>query len=184
MENLISFEEFKTRIDNGERTKSVIDIKDNVSHEDKMSIISSMKENCIEEIEGSNLKRINYLSKDILYTILLIKHLTNLDLDSVENKLELYDYLSDNYIIDDIKIVIKGLCKLEYIIDEELEQEIKINNSFEKTIKTILDDLMKKIPSADELSKLVDKVKSEVENFDSSKLNKINDLVNLTKGKN
>lgn len=192
MENKITFNDFKTGIEEGFKLQDIVRVKRGLTYAERLSFIDDMLSACIINLDNSNMKKIDYINKDLIFTILFIRYYTNIDLSEVESLYEVYDYLTNNNksnitILNLLKCLNNytnlDLCDLESCIDEVLEQEIKVNNSIENVIKTLLGELINKIPNESQLTNLFSTLKDSVGSFDSDKLSSIGKLLDVSKGK-
>ena len=132
-----------------------VEIKSYLSTIEKKVIIDNIINGSVETDDNSIIK-INFFNKKLISDISLITNYTNL-IFSDDNSIEDYDFLTQykilNYIIENI-----DNDELDFIynmVEDELEQQIKIGNSLESVIVNGLNKLIDKIPDEKSMNKLI-----------------------------
>lgn len=152
------------------------------------NIISSAK-----EIDDNGMTRINYTNLELFFDIHLTETISNYGFYP-ETMIEEYDYMVEHGIFELIynefsKHEINNIRKLVY---KEIEQELKVSNSIEGIINSHLyllqdkiDTLISKIPDfkEDTVNKWVKSLSKTLKQFDPSKTEMVQSILDLNKSK-
>jgi len=132
-----------------------VEIKSYLSTIEKKVIIDNIINGSIETDDNSIIK-INFFNKKLITDISLVTNYTNL-IFSDDNSIEDYDFLSQYKILH---YIIKNIDndELDFIynmIEDELDQQIKIVNSLESVLANGINKLIDKIPDEKSMNKLI-----------------------------
>jgi len=132
-----------------------VEIKSYLSTIEKKVIIDNIINGSIETDDNSIIK-INFFNKKLITDISLVTNYTNL-IFSDDNSIEDYDFLSQYKILH---YIIKNIMydELDFIynmIEDELDQQIKIVNSLESVLANGINKLIDKIPDEKSMNKLI-----------------------------
>ncbi|HSH53011.1 MAG TPA: hypothetical protein VK982_14895 [Bacteroidales bacterium] len=159
-----------------------IEIKQYLPIEEKIILASTIYKSCVDD-EGEILA-MNETTRDILTTYLITQYYTNLTLP--QNYLEGYDLLVSTGLYDVIEeSIIDEVNRVEEIVDNMAMKEIveyEQKNRLRYVVKETLNELIEKIPTADEAKKFVEETSKEIENFEPEKLQFIQDFLKANSG--
>ena len=154
-----------------------VEIKSYLSTIEKKIIVDNIINGCIEMDENSIMK-VNFFNKKLISDISLITNYTNL-IFSDDNSIDDYDFLSQykilNHIIEHIDS--DELDFIEYMVENELEQQIKIGNSLESVIAKGLNKLIEKIPDEKSMNKLINNIPKVLNKVNPENLNILKDFM-------
>jgi len=169
--------ELKEQIETGKIIDELIEIKQYLPIVEKHLIATKIIDSSI--IENKNgLSQIDFFYKKITTDVSLIMNYSNLEFsDELIND---YDYLSENGFI---KKIIDKIPKTEvYFIDElvenELDQMIKIENSLENILANKLQVLIDKIPDQKSIKKILNDIPKSVNKIKPENLEIIKGILN------
>ena len=154
-----------------------VEIKSYLSTIEKKIIVDNIINGCIEMDENSIMK-VNFFNKKLISDISLVTNYTNL-IFSDDNSIEDYDFLSQYKILNHI---IKHIDsdELDFIynmVEDELEQQIKIGNSLESVIVNGLNKLIDKIPDEKSMNKLINNIPKVLNKVNPENLNILKDFM-------
>jgi len=139
-----------------------VEIKLYLSTIEKRIIVDNIINGCIE-IDENSIMKVNFFNKKLISDISLVTNYTNL-IFSDDNSIEDYDFLSQYKILNHI---IKHIDsdELDFIynmVEDELEQQIKIGNSLESVLSKGLNKLVEKIPDEKSMNKLINNLPKSI----------------------
>ena len=139
-----------------------VEIKLYLSTIEKRIIVDNIINGCIE-IDENSIMKVNFFNKKLISDISLVTNYTNL-IFSDDNSIEDYDFLSQYKILNHI---IKHIDsdELDFIynmVEDELEQQIKIGNSLESVLSKGLNKLIEKIPDEKSMNKLINNLPKSI----------------------
>ena len=154
-----------------------VEIKLYLSTIEKRIIVDNIINGCIE-IDENSIMKVNFFNKKLISDISLITNYTNL-IFSDDNSIEDYDFLSQYKILNHIikHIDSDELDFIEYMVENELEQQIKIGNSLESVIAKGLNKLIEKIPDEKSMNKLINNIPKVLNKVNPENLNILKDFM-------
>ena len=159
-----------------------IEVKQYLPIEDKIILATTIYKSSTNDEDG--LLAVNENTRDVLTTYLITQYYTNLTLP--QDYLEGYDILISTGLYDAIKEnIIDEVNRVEEIVDNMIMKglvEYEQENRLMYVVKEILNELVNKIPTADEAKKFVEEASKEIENFDPDKLQFIKDFLVANSG--
>jgi len=160
-----------------------LEIKPYLPVAEKKLIADSIINSCIE-IDENSIMKIDYFNKIIISNMSFIINYTNLEFS--EDSIEDYDFLCKYKILDYIinSIDIDELNFINKLVEDELEQMIKIENSIEGIIAKGLNKLIEKIPDEKKIKSLSKNLIKDLNKLDMSKFSELKDVFNTVKGEN
>ncbi len=162
--------ELKTKIEEGNSIQDLIEVKQYLSTIEKQLIGSKIIDSCIVVDDESNLYKIDYFYKKLTSDVSFLVNYTNLEFS--ENLIEDYDYLAENVGIEWILNQIP-ISEVEFILDLvdcELAQIVKLNNSIEGILANKLDKLIDKLPTDKQIKSLSKSLVKDVNKLDWDKV--------------
>lgn len=159
-----------------------IEVKQYLPIEDKIILATTIYKSSTNDEDG--LLAVNENTRDVLTTYLITQYYTNLTLP--QDYLEGYDILISTGLYDAIKEnIIDEVNRVEEIVDNMVMKglvEYEQKNRLMYVVREILNELVNKIPTADEAKKFVEEASKEIENFDPDKLQFIKDFLVANSG--
>lgn len=150
LENKITFEEIKSKLDAGEtlETCGIVTLP-YLPISSKRLICENIVENCIEEIDG--MKVADPIKKDIAISLSLVQFYSNIDGDLDDlTQYGIIDYL--------IKKVSKDYWYICDMVEIMIENELNIHNSLVGMLNRNIQLAISKIPNEKEMSKILNKI--------------------------
>lgn len=137
---------------------------------DKISFVSLIYNSAINDDEYGVLNR---NSLDISFKIKFIETYTDIKLP--ENIIDAYNLLMSTGLFDVVydNLPLKEQVELSLILENYIEEKQEIyerENSIGNIVKTTIEELLEKMPSGEELQKLIGELGKEVKNFDPDKM--------------
>lgn len=134
-------------------------------------------DDCIKEKDG--MYYVDYISKEISFVIAMVQRYTNIEFDDVEIHNTLYDFCITSGIWN---IVLNGiptdeLYMVKNLLDNTLEQELKIKNSIEGILNRNLQAFIEKIPNEKSIKKLIAEIPKQINKIKPEQLGLIKDMV-------
>ena len=139
-------QEIKEQIEAGKFVDDLLEVKQYLSIIEKNLIVNKIIDSCIVLDEINGLSKIDYFYKKLTSDVSLLVNYTNIEFS--ENLIEDYDYLCENVGIERILNQIP-ITEVEFILDLvdcELTQIVKLNNSIEGILANRLQALINKVP--------------------------------------
>lgn len=155
-------QEIKEQIETGKPVDDLLEVKQYLSIIEKNLIVNKIIDSCIVLDEINGLSKIDYFYKKLTTDILLLVNYTNIEFS--ENLIEDYDYLCENVGIERILNQIP-ITEVEFILDLvdcELAQIVKLNNSIEGILASKLDKLIEKIPDQKGIKKIMNDIPKQI----------------------
>ena len=154
-----------------------VEIKLYLSTIEKRIIVDNIINGCIE-IDENSIMKVNFFNKKLINDISLITNYTNL-IFSDDNSIDDYDFLTQYKILH---YIIKNIDsdELDFIynmVEDELEQQIKIGNSLENIIAKGLNKLIDKIPDEKSMNKLINNIPKVLNKVNPENLNILKDFM-------
>jgi len=161
-----------------------VEIKLYLSTIEKRIIVDNIINGCIE-IDENSIMKVNFFNKKLISDISLITNYTNL-IFSDDNSIEDYDFLSQYKILNHIikHIDSDELDFIEYMVENELEQQIKIGNSLESVIAKGLNKLIEKIPDEKSMNKLINNLPKSINKIKPENLAVLKGIFNQQNNQN
>ena len=148
----------------------------------KIELATAIYKSCVNTDDG--LLITSETSRDIATVYLLTQYYTNLTLP--QDVLEGYNLLISTGIYEIIKEnIIDEVNRVEELVDNiKMEELIKYEqeNTIMYVIKNMLNELISKVPTADEAKKLIEEASKEIENFDPEKMKFVKDFLTINSG--
>ncbi|MCE5220070.1 MAG: hypothetical protein LLF98_02080 [Clostridium sp.] len=170
--------ELKTKIEEGKSIQDLIEVKQYLSIIEKQLIANKIIDSCIVIDDESNLYKIDYFYKKFTSDVSFLVNYTNLEFS--ENLIEDYDYLAENVGIEWILNQIP-ISEVEFIldlVDFELAQIVKLNNSIEGILANKLDKLIDKLPTDKQIKSLSKSLVKDVNKLDVNKIAELKGMFN------
>lgn len=159
-----------------------IEVKQYLPIEKKLELAYTIYNSCVNTDNG--LLVVNENSMDIIKAYFITQYYTNLTLP--KDYFEGVDLLVSLGIYEVIKENIEDeIDRIEYIIANIKMQELvkyEQENSIQYIIKDVLNQLIEKIPTADEAKKFVEEASKKIENFNPDKLKFVKDFMDKNNG--
>ena len=162
--------EIKEKIEAGKSVDDLLEVKQYLSIIEKNLIVNKIIDSCIVLDEINGLSKIDYFYKKLTTDVSLLVNYTNVEFS--ENLIEDYDYLCENVGIERILSQIP-ITEIEFILDLvdcELAQIIKLNNSIEGILANKLDKLIDKLPTDKQIKSLSKSLVKDVNKLDWDKV--------------
>jgi len=162
--------EIKEQIEAGKSVDDLLEVKQYLSIIEKNLIVNKIIDSCIVLDEINGLSKIDYFYKKLTTDVSLLVNYTNVEFS--ENLIEDYDYLCENVGIERILSQIP-ITEIEFILDLvdcELAQIIKLNNSIEGILASKLDKLIDKLPTDKQIKSLSKSLVKDVNKLDWDKV--------------
>ena len=147
----------------------------------KHILINTILESCIIEKDGIN--RIDFSILEMMKQYLIVNNYTNLDL--TENEiLDSFDELLLKGIIEYVlnNIPSNELDFYDKILNQEINQIIKLDNSIESIVAKVLNQLLIKLPDEKGMNKLIKDLPKQLNKINSEKLKYITQAIGWNKG--
>ncbi len=155
-------QEIKEKIEVGKSVDDLLEVKQYLSIIEKNLLVNKIIDSCITIDEINGLSKIDYFYKKLTSDVSLLVNYTNIEFS--ENLIEDYDYLCENVGIERILNQIP-ITEVEFILDLvdcELTQIIKLNNSIEGILASKLDKLIEKIPDQKGIKKIMNDIPKQI----------------------
>ena len=161
-----------------------VEIKSYLSTIEKKVIIDNIL-NGIAEIDENSIMKVNYFNKKLISDISMITNYTNL-IFSDDNSIEDYDFLTQYKILH---YIIKNIDndELDFIynmVEDELEQMIRIGNSLESVLAKGLNKLIEKIPDEKSMNKLISNLPKSINKIKPENLAVLKGIFNQQNNQN
>lgn len=152
-----------------------IEFKKYLSLVEKQLLANKIIDSCIIT-DDVGLNRIDYFYKYLTTQVSLIINYTSLEF--TENLIEDFDCLAENGLLEDIIKQIPG-SEIEVIMDiveDELYQMVKLNNSVESILAKNLQQLIDKLPTDKQLKSLSKTLVKDINKLDWNKVPMLRDM--------
>ena len=163
-------QEIKEQIEAGKTVDDLLKVKQYLSIIEKNLIVNKVIDSCITIDENNGLSKIDYFYKKLTSDVSLLVNYTNIEFS--ENLIEDYDYLCEfiglEWIIDKISPI--EVYIIQELVDEELDQIIKLNNSIEGILASKLDKVIERLPNSKELKSLSKSIIKDINKLDQNKI--------------
>jgi len=169
--------EIKEQIEAGKSVDDLLEVKQYLSIIEKNLIVNKIIDSCIVLDEINGLSKIDYFYKKLTSDVSLLVNYTNVEFS--ENLIEDYDYLCDKVGIERILNQIP-ITEIEFILDLvdcELTQIIKLNNSIEGILASKLDKVVSAIPSEKSIKKIMNDIPKQINKIKPDQLSIIKDMI-------
>lgn len=158
-----------------------------------------VKENMINKIkavsftEENGITKIDFITKELFTVLIIFLEYTNKNINlyvknendeevlDVKLAFELYDYIVSEGIFDDLVNKINDISSLFNMLNQEIEQELKIKNSIEGILAKTLNraiDVLEKNTNPKEMKKIL----TQLNKTDLSKLPMLQKIVDVVQG--
>jgi hypothetical protein len=167
-------------LENAINNKELIIICKYIPFNYKQIIVDDVKKSCIIKEDG--ITKIDYGLQTLVTEYLMVLQYTNIDLPE-SNFVDTYDLLKSNGIVSEVmySMPIDEFNMLIDMINDEIDQEIKLANQLEIIVSKFLNDLISKLPETKSIEKWVKQLVGSVKNFDASKYEKLQELLTYSK---
>lgn len=159
----ITISELKSKLESGFPINKILGIKKYISIAWKQILIENII-SASKEYDENGLARINHCNLELFKAFHIIQAYTNFTFtDEIVNE---YDFLAENEIIDSIYNFINysnEMDLIENLLDREIEQTLKIENSLEGIVAKNLNELQYKIE--DVIAKIPDISESKIDQW-------------------
>lgn len=175
-------QEIKEQIEAGKSVDDLLEVKQYLSIIEKNLIVNKIIDSCIVLDEINGLSKIDYFYKKLTTDVSLLVNYTNVEFS--ENLIEDYDYLCENVGIERILSQIP-ITEIEFILDLvdcELTQIIKLNNSIEGILANRLQALINKVPDEKGIKKLMTEAQKQINKIKPENLEILKGLVGQGEG--
>ena len=158
-----------------------IEFKKYLSLVEKQLLANKIIDSCIIT-DDVGLNRIDYFYKYLTTQVSLIINYTSLEF--TENLIEDFDCLAENGLLEDIldQIPINEVEFILDLVDFELAQIVKLNNSIEGILASKLDKLIEKLPTDKQIKSLSKSLVKDINKLDWDKLPMLKDMWNVANG--
>jgi hypothetical protein len=180
---LLTIEQIRKQ--NYQLTKDVdLEIKSYLSLPLKQLIIKNILSICTIEDENTGIKKIDFSLKQFAYEITLVGQYSNLDVNT-KNIVKLYDELKEHGIVDTILDKIPESEKefIANVLDKEIEQKIKLDNSLEVIVANALTKIIDHLPDQKGMEKLIKLLPKQINKIDPEKMSYLSSAINWNNGK-
>jgi len=178
--NVKELKEMRKQIDNVVEVQVnglKIEVKKYLPIKEKMNLVNSIYQTSLENQE---MNLIDYNKKEIAKVILITQYYTNIKLP--KDILEGYDFLMSTGIYSAIEHAITH----EIITIKQMVRHVELYNENkhkkENDIKAMINKIIDKTPTDEEIKKMIEQTKEEINNFEPNKLKFVKDFINKTKG--
>ena len=174
--------EIKEQIEAGKSVDDLLEVKQYLSIIEKNLIVNKIIDSCIVLDEINGLSKIDYFYKKLTSDVSLLVNYTNIEFS--ENLIEDYDCLCENVGIERILNQIP-ITEVEFILDLvdcELTQIIKLNNSIEGILANRLQALINKVPDEKGIKKLMTEAQKQINKIKPENLEILKGLVGQGEG--
>ena len=167
--------ELKQQIEAGKIIEELLEVKSYLPLVEKQLIVNKIIDSCII-VDENGLSKIDFFYKYLTTQISLIVNYTSLEFS--ENIIEDFDYLAEyigiEWIIDKISPI--EVCIIQELVDDELDQVVKINNSIESIAQKGINDL--KVIIEEGITKIVEKLPNDkqIKSLSKSLIKDVNKL--------
>ena len=175
-------QEIKEKIEAGKSVDDLLEVKQYLSIIEKNLIVNKIIDSCIVLDEINGLSKIDYFYKKLTSDVSLLVNYTNIEFS--ENLIEDYDYLAENVGIEWILNQIP-ISEVEFILDLvdcELAQIVKLNNSIEGILANRLQALINKVPDEKGIKKLMTEAQKQINKIKPENLEILKGLVGQGEG--
>ncbi len=133
---------------------------------------------CLYKDEETDLLVNDILFKDLLTVIMKTLQLTDIEIDNITDEngelnidvvIEAYDNLMELGIYEYIKSQFKN-DDIDAIIEYKIKQRLEIHNSVGNVIKSIVNELVSRIPSQEDIGNLMTSLPSQLEDLKNLKI--------------
>jgi len=175
--------EIKEQIEADKTVDDLLKVKQYLSIIEKNLIVNKVIDSCITIDENNGLSKIDYFYKKLTTDVSLLVNYTNVEFS--ENLIEDYDYLAENVGIELIldQIPINEVEFILDLVDFELAQIVKLNNSIEGILASKLDKLIDKLPTDKQIKSLSKSLVKDVNKLDWDKVPMLKEIWMTANGK-
>jgi hypothetical protein len=147
----------------------------------KQIMVDDIKKSCLITDENG-ITKIDFGLKILVTEYLIVLQYTNINLPEI-NYVDTYDQLKENGIVSKVLelIPLEEFNMLIDMINDEIDQEVKLANQLEVIVSKFLGDLLSKIPETKNIDKWVKQFVNTIKNFDGEKYKKLQELMNYSK---
>jgi len=158
-----------------------IEFKKYLSLVEKQLLANKIIDSCIIT-DDVGLNRIDYFYKYLTTQVSLIINYTSLEF--TENLIEDFDCLAENGLLEDIldQIPINEVEFILDLVDFELAQIVKLNNSIEGILASKLDKLIEKLPTDKQIKSLSKSLVKDINKLDWDKIPMLRDMYQYANG--
>lgn len=163
---------------------------DSFSNEDSNRINGIVDFCCVQDDDGYFV--VNSFNKEIAYSMAILKHYTNLeiDIDSVEineKEVNIYDYLRSNYVFEYVKSRIPNeeISLFNKLLKESIQNKLNSENSVEANVIRIRnrvfelgDKIIDKLPDEKGIKRIINEVKNAVNKIKPEQLDNLKNIIN------
>ncbi len=160
-----------------------IQIKTYLPITEKIGLVSSIYQSAVDE--DDNLQLINYNSLNIAYKILVTKAYSDVSLP--KDTIQAYDLIVQTNLYDEIyqSIPLEEIRELEAVFDnyiDEKKERYERENTLPNIVKNMLNELIGKLPTADEAKKFIEDASKELNNLNPDNLKFVQDFLKVNRG--
>ncbi len=174
--------ELKQQIEAGKIIEELLEVKSYLPLVEKQLIVNKIIDSCII-VDENGLSKIDFFYKYLTTQISLIVNYTSLEFS--ENIIEDFDYLAEyigiEWIIDKISPI--EVCIIQELVDDELDQVVKMNNSIEGILAKGINKITEKLPSDKQLKSLSKSLVKDLNKFDWDKVPMLKEMWLTANGK-
>ena len=147
----------------------------------KQIMVDDIKKSCLITDENG-ITKIDFGLKILVTEYLIVLQYTNINLPET-NYVDTYDQLKENGIVSKVLelIPLEEFNMLIDMVNDEVDQEIKLANQLEIIISRFVNELLNKIPETKNIDKWVKQFVNTIKNFDGEKYKKLQELMNYSK---
>lgn len=167
--------EFKEQIEAGKSAQDLIEVKSYLPLVEKQLIVNKIIDSCIV-VDDAGLSKIDFFYKYLTTQISLIVNYTNLEFS--EELISDFDYLAEyigiEWIIDKISPI--EVCIIQELVDDELDQVVRIGNSVEGILSKNLQLIVNKIPDEKGIKRILTEAQKQINKIKPDNMSIIKDL--------
>lgn len=173
----------KQELCNGKKIEELVEVKSFISLATKKALVDNILNACLDYDENGLLK-CDFISKELSYNLNLLNFYTDIELDG-EDIAEDYDYLDKERIFHFIRDNIPELYVIEYLLGNELEQKLELENNISAVVNRNLVrfiDVVEKNTSPKNIKSIIKAASKAFKDLDIDKLNFVSDAIKLNNG--
>lgn len=159
-----------------------INIKSYLSIAQKKLIVESVIKDSLK-INDTGLLICDFINKKIAFDLAILTNYTNIKLS--KKSVDDYDFLQEYGIFDIIynNINPRELDLITSILENEIKQKIKIENSFERTMLRIFNTISEKMPEAEQIQSFLKSIVKDINDLDWDKVPMLKQMFDVSQGK-
>ena len=159
-----------------------INVKKYLSIVEKSMFVNDMLLSCVE-IHVNGMSYVDYIQKLMSFEVYILRDYVGIVFDE-DDIVSQYDLLKSSGVIESVinQIPKKELEELHVLVYKTLEQGLAIENSLEGIVANGINSFIELLPNSKQLDKWVKSTVKAIKDFNPEKYEKINELLDFTKG--